>query len=144
MSTTPDPSMPVIERQTRLKGIQKDWLNTPPSIFDGICNKPEYEFRELVDRRDAEAALAAMWEQVKKSNASAEYFQRNYYLRGEAIESLRERLEGAEKCLKALVDNEGLEAFQYLDKGIGTASIAGQRWLNARAHLAASKGADHV
>lgn len=37
------------------------------------------------------------------------------------------------QALKALVQNEGLEPYSYLDKGIGTATAAGQRWLNARA-----------
>jgi hypothetical protein len=36
-------------------------------------------------------------------------------------------------ALKALVENEGLEAFSYLDKGIGTSTEAGKRWITARA-----------
>lgn len=39
-------------------------------------------------------------------------------------------------ALRALVENDGLEAFSYLDKGIGVASEGGKRWLNARAALA--------
>ena len=41
------------------------------------------------------------------------------------------------QALKALVQNEGLEPYSYLDKGIGTATAAGQRWLNARAAIKA-------
>lgn len=44
------------------------------------------------------------------------------------------------EALRALVQNEGLEPYSYLDKGIGTATAAGQRWLNARAVIAAAKG----
>lgn len=41
------------------------------------------------------------------------------------------------EALRALVRNEGLDAYSYLDKGIGTATAAGQRWLNARAAIKA-------
>lgn len=44
------------------------------------------------------------------------------------------------EALRALVQNEGLEPYSYLDKGIGTATAAGQRWLVARAVIAAAKG----
>lgn len=53
------------------------------------------------------------------------------------IESQRDALLEA---LRALVQNEGLEPYSYLDKGIGTATAAGQRWLNARSVIAAAKG----
>jgi hypothetical protein len=43
---------------------------------------------------------------------------------------------GAVEALRALVENEGLEAFAYLDKGIGTATASGKRWLAARRALA--------
>ena len=41
------------------------------------------------------------------------------------------------EVLRALVQNEGLDPYSYLDKGIGTATAAGQRWLNARAAIKA-------
>ena len=44
------------------------------------------------------------------------------------------------EALRALVENEGLDPFSYLDKGIGTATAAGQRWLNARAAIAKAEG----
>lgn len=47
------------------------------------------------------------------------------------------------EALRALVQNEGLEPYSYLDKGIGTATAAGQRWLNARAVIAAAKGEEN-
>ena len=60
---------------------------------------------------------------------AAEELRRLYAQRGALLEALR-----------ALVQNEGLEPYSYLDKGIGTATAAGQRWLNARATIAAVKG----
>ena len=51
-----------------------------------------------------------------------------------AVETQRDALLEA---LRALVHNEGLDAYSYLDKGIGTATAAGQRWLNARAAIKA-------
>ena len=47
------------------------------------------------------------------------------------------------EALRALVQNEGLEPYSYLDKGIGTATAAGQRWLNARAVIAAANRCSH-
>ena len=51
-----------------------------------------------------------------------------------AVETQRDALLEA---LKGLVRNEGLDAYSHLDKGIGTATAAGQRWLNARAAIKA-------
>ena len=44
------------------------------------------------------------------------------------------------EALRALVQNEGLDPYSYLDKGIGTATAAGQRWLNARAAIKKAEG----
>lgn len=41
------------------------------------------------------------------------------------------------EALKALVQNEGLKEYQYLDRGVGTATSAGQRWLSARTAIQA-------
>ena len=41
--------------------------------------------------------------------------------------------------LRALVENEWLEAFKYLDGGIGIKTDAGKRWINARAVLGIAK-----
>ena len=57
----------------------------------------------------------------------------------EAAAELR-RLDVLLAALRALVQNEGLDAYAYLDKGIGTATAAGQRWLNARAAIALFDG----
>ena len=48
------------------------------------------------------------------------------------------------EALRALVRNEGLDAYVYLDKGIGTETAAGQRWLNARAAVAAVEENPHT
>ena len=56
------------------------------------------------------------------------------------VPELRAQRDALLEALRALVRNEGLDAYSYLDKGIGTATAAGQRWLNARAVIAAAKG----
>lgn len=48
------------------------------------------------------------------------------------------------EALRALVRNEGLDAYVYLDKGIGTETAAGQRWLNARAAVKAVEENPHT
>lgn len=52
-------------------------------------------------------------------------------------DQLRTQRDTLLEALRALVRNEGLDAYSYLDKGIGTATAAGQRWLNARAVIKA-------
>ena len=59
---------------------------------------------------------------------------RGYEIQIADLEAQRDALLEA---LRALVRNEGLDAYSYLDKGIGTATAAGQRWLNARAAIKA-------
>lgn len=44
------------------------------------------------------------------------------------------------EALRGLVQNEGLDAFGYLDRGIGTKTASGQRWLAARAAIASVEG----
>ena len=56
------------------------------------------------------------------------------------LRRLQNQCDALLEALRALVQNEGLEPYSYLDKGIGTATAAGQRWLNARAVIAAAKG----
>lgn len=53
----------------------------------------------------------------------------------EPVATLTAQRDALLEALRALVRNEGLDAYSYLDKGIGTATAAGQRWLNARAAI---------
>ena len=78
------------------------------------------------DVRNWRATLEALRAALAEPEDSAAELRRLHAQRDALLEALR-----------ALVRNEGLEPYSYLDKGIGTATAAGQRWLNARAAIAA-------
>ena len=73
---------------------------------------------------------------AKEANEARAEMQR----RAAAYDGLIAQRDALLEALRALVRNEGLDAYSHLDKGIGTATAAGQRWLNARAAIAKVEG----
>ena len=93
----------------------------------GLCGKSAAELRRL------SAENAMLWGEREEPHAKITMYIGEWY----RLETERDALLEA---LRALVRNEGLDAYSYLDKGIGTATAAGQRWLNARAAIAKAEG----
>lgn len=85
-----------------------------------------------------EALAAQSAELAECKEAYALLFAENAKLRAE-VEKRKPLTDELLAALTRLVENEGLDAFLHLDKGIGTATNAGRRWLAARAAIAAAK-----
>ncbi len=93
------------------------------------------------ERRQAEPA-EPHWVQFLEMGMEFAYEQGLHEIGYDPIKELRKHIVMAEEslaALRALVENEGLEAYRYLDRGIGTATDAGRRWLDARAAVQKAK-----
>ena len=82
----------------------------------------------------AAAELRRQHAELREAN---ETFGRRQVWWNDRMFALERQRDALLEALRALVSNEGLNPYSYLDKDIGTATAAGQRWLNARAAIKA-------
>lgn len=83
---------------------------------------PREKLVKLTDYEALQSRLDAAYESLKRANASAEKFEREWYLRGDELEAAQSRLASCELALAAVCDTNGGELYwsrETLD-GLGT------------------------
>ena len=111
-------------------------LHAERAAADGVINDLVAKVRELQKENESlAAALASSCDEQRH-----ELWESGGIAGCERARVAERQRDALLEVLRALVRNEGLDAYSYLDKGIGTATAAGQRWLNARAAIKAVEG----